>query len=256
MQICTLAWARKLHKLTACQTPPHDVFSVLLWEKSLELRFICLTNSMIALVGAHKGVEDACITFYAAIWWRGLGHNDLFSPHKKWSPLIFVLAKCLWYIPTQEFDNQTCTNIVLWLPKSKKWMIFIGVTCEKVFALFNKNEYKIDSIGTKDGNIRWLWVKRSKAAILPGVKLSGMWKEREGWCWITDEKQRLTRDHCQPVKELGPPAGARLQGATLHARPSCLFGLSPWCLFYPISCQDSGSGVYTYVHVMLIGCVR
>lgn len=33
MQICTLAWARRLHKLTACQTPPHDVFSVQLWEK-------------------------------------------------------------------------------------------------------------------------------------------------------------------------------------------------------------------------------
>lgn len=62
MQICKLTWARRLHELTACQPPPHDVSSVQLREKSLELRFICQANSRQCLwfkVGAHKETEDA-----------------------------------------------------------------------------------------------------------------------------------------------------------------------------------------------------
>lgn len=35
MQICTPAWTRRLHGLTACQTPPHEVLSVHLWGKKV-----------------------------------------------------------------------------------------------------------------------------------------------------------------------------------------------------------------------------
>lgn len=45
MQIGTLAWAKRLQRLTACQIPRRDVSSVQLREKSLEPRFICQANS-------------------------------------------------------------------------------------------------------------------------------------------------------------------------------------------------------------------
>lgn len=53
-------------------------------------------------VGARNRVEDARLVFQTTIWLSVLGRNSLFSPHKKWSPLMFALAKRLWCFPSEE----------------------------------------------------------------------------------------------------------------------------------------------------------
>lgn len=95
MQICTPAWTRRMHGLTACQTPPHEVSSVQLWgKKSLEYRFICQTNSVIVfgdLKWAPTAGYKMLFSFSNCSLVKCCRSRELvFSPQQR-SPWIFVL---------------------------------------------------------------------------------------------------------------------------------------------------------------------
>lgn len=109
-----------------------------------------------------------------------------------------------------------------WLQKLLKSGSISWCSHEKICLLANENCHKTDSIWAKGGDIRWLRVKRLKP-VEEGREMKWHVK-REGCYWKTDEKQRQTRGkgsgyHCQPVKELGLPAGARLQAEWRPSMP-------------------------------------
>lgn len=80
MQICKLAWARRLHKLTACQTPPHDVSSEQLREISSERCFICQANCdcVCYLKWVPTKTQRMLVWFVKLRCLKCLGHHGMF----------------------------------------------------------------------------------------------------------------------------------------------------------------------------------
>ncbi len=108
---------------------------------------------------------------------------------------------------------------------------------------------------------RWLWVKGSKA-VEEGGKWSGMWKERglvleDRWEAEIDQRvgERLSLPTCQGTGS-SSWSQVTVRVETLHARPPCLSGSSPWCPSCPSTAKILVVLSIQHVPVMLIGFVR